>query len=73
MNKQKCNAELVVMAAAGPQAVSGCIRLLTEVVNTPDCDLGTIDTALRGLRGAGVSVDAFVAAYQEEEPSESHD
>ena len=73
MNKQKCNVALAAIAAAAPRAVSGCIRLLTEVVSNPDCDPGFIKTALRGLRGAGVSVDAFVAAYQEEEPSESHD
>ena len=70
MNKQKCEAALAAIAAAAPEAVSGCIRFLTRVVNDPDCDPGVMEVALRGLRGAGLSVDAFVAAYEEESSAE---
>ena len=56
MNKHKCDAALAALAAAAPRAVSGCICFLTKVVNDPAFDPGVMNVALRGLRGAGLSV-----------------
>ncbi len=70
MNKQKCDAALAAMAAVAPRNVSGFVRALAGAVDNRACNSGMIVDALQSLRNAGVSVDAFVAAYQEEESSE---
>jgi len=69
MNKRKCDVALAAMAAVAPRKVSGCIRALAGAVDNRACKSSMIVDALQSLRNAGVSVDAFVAAYQDEESS----
>ena len=67
MNKRKCDVAMAAMAAVAPRNVSGCIRALAAAVDNRAQRSSIMVDALQALRCAGVFVDAFVAAYQEEE------
>ena len=65
MNKRKCDEALAAMAAVAPRKVSAYIRNLASAVDHKAYRSTFLVNALQSLRNAGVSVDAFVVAYQE--------